>query len=121
MLSEARKYKLYLIMVEQSTSQQEEQRMVNIILANVGTVVVFRTGSPLDEQLILPLFKPFLEEGEITNLPSYNFYIRITAIEPQEPMSGRTLLLEDDGNKNVTDLVKVNSRKNYTVKFIDKE
>ena len=121
MLSEARKYKLYLTMAEQSTSQQEEQRMVNIILANVGTVVVFRTGSPLDEQLILPLFKPFLDEGEITNLPSYNFYIRITAIEPQEPMSGSTLLLEDGGNKEVADLVKTNSRKNYTVKFIDKE
>ena len=121
MLSEARKYKLYLTMAEQSTSQQEEQRMVNIILANVGTVVVFRTGSPLDEQLILPLFKPFLEEGEITNLPSFNFYIRITAIEPQEPMSGKTLLLEDDGNKKAVERVKTNSRKNYTVKFIDKE
>ena len=104
-------------MVEQSTSQQEEQRMVNIILANVGTVVVFRTGSPLDEQLILPLFKPFLEEGEITNLPSYSFYIRISAIEPQEPMSGRTLLLEDNGNKNVADLVKINSRNIYAIKF----
>jgi len=118
MLSEARKYKLYLIMAEQSTSQQEEQRMVNIILANVGTVVVFRTGSPLDEQLILPLFKPFLEEGEITNLPSYNFYIRITAIEPQEPMSGRTLLLENDGDKKIKERVIEFSRKSYAKLYL---
>ncbi len=114
MLSEARKYKLYLTMAEQSTAQQEEKRLVDIMLANVGTVVVFRTGSPLDEQLILPLFKPFLEEGEITNLPSYNFYIRITAIEPQEPMSGRTLLLENDGNKETADRVKESSREKYS-------
>jgi hypothetical protein len=44
MLSEARKYKLFLTMAEQSTSQQEQQRMVQIILANVGTLVCFRTG-----------------------------------------------------------------------------
>jgi hypothetical protein len=117
MLSEARKYKLFLTMAEQSTSQQEEQRMVNIILANVGTVVCFRTGSPLDEDLVLPLFQPFIESGEIANLSSYSFYIRIAAIQPQEPMSGQTLLLEDLGDGKVADLVKSNSRKNYAKKF----
>ncbi|EDK72729.1 type I site-specific restriction-modification system R (restriction) subunit [candidate division TM7 genomosp. GTL1] len=50
MLSEARKYKLYLTMAEQTTSQQDEQQMVNVILANVGTVICFRSGNPSDEQ-----------------------------------------------------------------------
>ncbi len=31
MLSESRKYKLFLTMAEQSTSQQDDQQMVNII------------------------------------------------------------------------------------------
>lgn len=92
MLSEARKYKVFLTMAEQSTQQQDDQKMVNIILANIGTVVVFRTGSPKDEEVLLPLFEPYIEKGEISNLSAYNFYCRITSVEAQEPMSGETIL-----------------------------
>lgn len=93
MLSEARKYKVFLTMAEQSTQQQDDQKMVNIILANVGTVIVFRTGSPKDEELLLPLFEPYIEKGEISNLSAYNFYCRISGVETQEPMSGETIVL----------------------------
>ena len=115
----SRKYKLFLTIAEQSTAQQEEQRMVNIILANVGTVVCFRTGSPLDEILVLPLFQPFIESGEIANLPSFNFYIRIAALQPQEPMSGETLLLKDKGSPTVSKQVRAMSRKHYATKHED--
>lgn len=94
MLSEARKYKVYLTMAEQSTQQQDDQKLVNIILANVGTVVAFRTGSPKDEDMLLPIFEPYIEHGEISNLPAYNFYIRIQSIESSEPISGETILTE---------------------------
>jgi hypothetical protein len=114
MLSEARKYKLFLTMAEQSTSQQDQQRLVDVILANVGTVICFRSGSPADERLVLPLFRPFIEEGEIANLPVYSFYARISAVHSQEPMSGVTLLLEDDGDKNIAKQVVEESRKKYT-------
>ena len=93
MLSEARKYKVYLTMAEQSTQQQDDQKLVNVILANVGTVVVFRTGSPKDEELLLPLFEPYIERGEISNLSAYNFYCRIIGVASQEPMSGETIQL----------------------------
>ncbi|MCA9348450.1 TraM recognition domain-containing protein, partial [Candidatus Saccharibacteria bacterium] len=93
MLSEARKYKLYLTMAEQSTQQQDDQKMVEVILANVGTIVAFRTGSPRDEELILPRFEPYIEKGEISNLPAYNFYCRISGKETNEPNSGETLLV----------------------------
>jgi hypothetical protein len=98
MLSEARKYKIFMIMAEQSTSQQEDQQMVNIILANVGTVVCFRTGSPQDELTLLPMFSPYIYQGEISNLPAFCFYMKLSAIQPQEPLSGQTLLLDDDGD-----------------------
>jgi hypothetical protein len=113
MLSEARKYKLYLTMAEQSTSQQDDSQMVSIILANVGTVICFRTGNPVDEKLILPLFQPYIDEGEITNLPSYNFYIRAAAVNSQEPSSGETVLLEKNGNDRTASLILWVSRKNY--------
>lgn len=113
MLSEARKYKLFLIMAEQSTSQQDQQRLVDIILANAGTVVVFRSGSPTDERLVLPLFSPYIEQGEIANLPSYNFYARIAAVHSQEPMSGLTVLLDNGGSEAVAKRVIESSRKLY--------
>ena len=120
MLSEARKYQLFLTMAEQSTSQQDQQRLVDIILANVGTVICFRSGSPADERLVLPLFKPFIEEGEIANLPSFNFYMRIAAVDAQEPLSGRTVLLDSDGSRTVAGKVKEFSRKHYAIEHKEK-
>jgi len=116
MLSEARKYKLFLTMAEQSTSQQDEQRLVDIILANVGTVICFRSGSPADERYVLPLFSPYIEQGEIANLPAYNFYARIAAVQTQEPMSGCTVLLGNEGSGATAKAVVEHSRKTYGVK-----
>lgn len=120
MLSEARKYKLFLTMAEQSTSQQDEQRLVQIILANVGTVICFRSGSPADERLVLPLFTPLIEQGEIANLPSYSYYVRIAAIQSQEPMSGVTVLLKDEGYTEIADRVRQSSRQLYAI-TVDEE
>ena len=117
MLSEARKYKLFLTMAEQSTSQQDDQQMVNTILANVGTVICFRTGNPADERLLLPLFAPYIEEGDIANLPAYNFYARLAAVRSQEPVSGQTLLLDDEGSGDIAAKVRIASQKNYAIRY----
>lgn len=116
MLSESRKYRLFMIMAEQSTSQQSDQQMVSIILANVGTVICFRTGNPQDEQRLLPLFSPYIEQGEISNLPAFNFYTKLSAIKAQEPLSGQTLLLEDDGSYKVRDAIVKHSRSAFAKK-----
>lgn len=113
MLSESRKYRLYLMMAEQSTSQQKDQQMVQIILANVGTVICFRTGNPSDEKLLLPLFAPYIDEGEISNQPPFNFYARFASTKSQEPLSGKTIVLSGDGDETVADEVKRLSRKTY--------
>jgi hypothetical protein len=119
MLSEARKYKLFLIMAEQSTSQQDQQRLVDIILANVGTVICFRSGSPADERYVLPLFYPYIEQGEIANLPAYNFYMRIAAISAQEPLSGETVVVEEAADEIVFKEVIRSSRKKYAKKVVE--
>lgn len=116
MLSEARKYKLFLTMAEQSTSQQDEQRLVDIILANVGTVVCFRSGSPSDERLVLPLFMPFIQQGEIANLPAYSYYVRISAVNAQEPMSGVTVVVKENGDESIARRVVETSRQLYAKK-----
>lgn len=117
MLSEARKYKLFLTMAEQSTSQQDDQQMVNIILANVGTIICFRSGNPSDERLVLPLFAPYVQEGEIANLSSYHFYVRVAAVNSQEPFSGETLLLDDSRLIGNAEEVINASRKNFSINY----
>lgn len=88
LLSEARKYRLNVVLAHQTVSQIEDRDFLQIILANVGTVIVFRTSSPLDEDTILPILLPQVNKHEISNLPSYHFYIKINALEPQDAFTG---------------------------------
>jgi hypothetical protein len=118
LLSESRKYKVYLTIAQQTTSQHSDQLMVNEILANVGTIVCFRTGSPLDEQYFLPFMDGRVEPGMILNQPRLHFYIKIMAETPQEAFSGETILITDRGNSGVTNKVIESSRKNYAAKYL---
>ena len=115
-LTESRKYRLYLTMAEQSTAQQDE-RLIEVMLNNVGTVVCFRTGSPRDERLILHQFSPLIETGDIINLPAYNFYIRIAAEKVYEPFSGQTLLQKSAGSVKVAANVQRVSKSSYGVRY----
>ncbi len=112
-LSESRKYKFFLTMAEQSTSQQDRDLTENI-LDNAGTVVCFRTGNPADEELMLHQFKDRIEEGEIMRLPKHNFYIRIGAGDAPETFSGETILITDQGSKEIANLVKKTSKELYS-------
>ncbi len=113
LLSGGRKFGLRLTIAEQSTAQQDDRNMVNVILANVGTVICFRTASPMDEELMLEQFSPYVEKGNIGNLPQYHFYMKLSAVKPEEPFSGITLpiVIERDEEK-IQQLIEA-SRKNY--------
>ena len=117
MLSEGRKYKLRVTIAEQSTSQQDDKNIVNVILANVTTVVCFRSANYIDEELMLNQFAPYIDRGEIANLPRYNFYIKVSALQPEEPFSGETVYtpLKKD-TKKIEKLIEA-SRKNWTIKY----
>lgn len=118
MLSGSRKYKFFLTIAEQSTKQQEDDRLTEGILSNVSTAVCFRTGSYDDEVLMLHRFEPFLKEGDIGNLPTYNFYIRIQAQDSIEPMSGKTIVLPpEEASQSIADEVIEASRANYATTY----
>ena len=117
MLSEGRKYKLRVTIAEQTSSQQHDRDIVNVILANVTTVVCFRSANYIDEELMLNQFAPYVDRGEIANLPKYNFYIKVSALEPEEPFSGETIYtpLKKD-NKKIEKLIEA-SRENWAIKY----
>lgn len=115
-LSESRKYKLYITMAEQSTAQQDPEIVENI-LNNAGTVVCFRTSSPEDERYMLHQFQSSVNKGEISSLSAFNFYMRIAAVKAQQPFSGETVLLENTGSEVIAESVVTASRKNYAIKY----
>jgi hypothetical protein len=117
LLSGGRKFGLRLTIAEQSTSQQEDRNVVNVILANTGTVICFRTASPVDEQLMLAQFTPYVSPGDIVNLPRYRFYMKLSAVEPEEPFSGETIPIVFDHDQDKVQEVVEASRNNFAIKY----
>lgn len=116
MLSESRKYKLNLILAEQSTQQQNNKQLTEIILANVGTIIAFKSGSPADAKMLLPLFEPHVKLAEFINLPAFNFYAKLAALNPREPISGMTKLIAHPPEKIRQEAVVRSSRSKFAVK-----
>lgn len=117
MLSEGRKYKLRVTIAEQSTSQQDDRNIVNVILANVTTVVCFRSANYIDEELMLNQFSPNVTRGEIANLPKYNFYIKVSALEPEEAYSGETIYIPVKKDTKKFEKLIESSRKNWAIVY----
>lgn len=116
-LSEARKYRLSAILAHQTVSQIQDKDLVNVTLANTGSIICFRTANPEDERMILPQFIPYIQQGEIASLPSFNFYMKISALNPEEPFSGQTIAVEPvQDNEKVDEVVRL-SRENYASKY----
>lgn len=120
-LSEARKYHLDAILAHQTTSQVEDPKLVQITLANTGSVICFRTASTEDERLILPQFRPDIDIGEIANLPSYHFYMKKSAIVSEEPFSGVTTPVSIKPNRKLIAEVIKSSRCLYAKPYVLKK
>ena len=118
-LSEARKYRLNAILAHQTTSQLQDKSLINVILANVGTTISFRTANPEDARLILPQFIPNVKAGDIENLPSFHFYIKVSAINPEEAFSGETIPVKVDWHKKNVEKIINESRNNFATYFIE--
>ena len=116
-LSEARKYRLDTILAHQTISQIEDKDLLKVILANVGTVIAYRTSNPTDEDFILPLFKPHVKEHQIASLPSFNFYIKIHGLSPQDAFTGTTSDFKIPNDDRTLQTIVENSRNMYGVKI----
>lgn len=111
-LSEARKYRLSVTLAHQNTVQIEDD-LLETIIGNCGTLICFRTTSPKDEIKLLPVFMPEVEKGQMANLPSYSFYMKINAIQPQATFSGEIENFVVKTNIDIQSRVIVNSQQVY--------
>lgn len=74
-LSEARKYRLNLIMGHQYIEQLPEE-VASAVFGNVGTLVVFRVGAT-DAEALVKEFSPTFTEEDLVNLPKYNVCLKL--------------------------------------------
>jgi len=74
-LSEARKYRLNLIVGHQYVEQLDET-VSSAIFGNVGTYVVFRVGAA-DAEVLVKEFEPFFLEEDLVNLPKFHVYLKL--------------------------------------------
>ncbi len=74
-LSEARKYRLNLIIAHQYIAQVPEE-VRDAVFGNVGTIITFRVGAQ-DAEFLEQEFAPVFEINDIVNLPKYNIYLKL--------------------------------------------
>ncbi|MEK7511145.1 MAG: type IV secretion system DNA-binding domain-containing protein [Patescibacteria group bacterium] len=74
-LSEARKYKLNLIMAHQYVEQMEEE-VAAAVFGNVGTTIAFRVG-PFDAEKLEVVFAPEFEPEDLVNLGFAQIYLSL--------------------------------------------
>ena len=78
-LSEARKYRLNLLVAHQYINQlifDGNSTVRDAIFGNVGTIISFRVGAE-DAEFLEKEFQPVFEANDIVNLPKYNIYLKL--------------------------------------------
>lgn len=89
-LSEARKYKLALIIAHQYIAQMEES-VRDAVFGNVGTSVSFRVG-PLDSEMLEKVYAPQFVANDLVNLGFAQIYLSLMINDMgSQPFSARTL------------------------------
>lgn len=74
-LSEARKYRLNLILANQYITQLEET-VRDAIFGNAGTLITFRVGA-VDAEFMEKEFEPIFMMNDLVNLPKYHIYLKL--------------------------------------------
>lgn len=74
-LSEARKYRLNLIIAHQFIAQLLE-KIRDSIFGNVGSMIVFRVGAT-DAEFLAKYFEPVFKQNDLANIDNFNAYVKL--------------------------------------------
>lgn len=115
-LSEARKYRLNLVVANQFIGQVEEE-IKNAVFGNVGTIACFRVGVT-DASYLAHEFTPVFTEEDLLNIERYHVYTKTTV--KNEPVPPFSMDLTKDmekqaktANKRVAEIITEMSRLKY--------
>lgn len=113
-LSEARKYRLDLIIAHQYIEQIDEAVQA-AVFGNVGTIACFRVGAN-DAEFLAKEFAPVFDETDLVNLAKYDIYLRLMIDGvASDPFSATTLPPISGGTDNEEKVIRI-SRERYAEK-----
>ena len=121
-LSEARKYRLDLILAHQYIEQLTE-KVKPAVFGNVGTMISFRVGASDAEELAKEFMPTFTEE-DLVNLPKYEMYLKLMIDGiTSSPFSARGLppLTEDERTGQEEKTIRFSREKYATPRSIVEE
>lgn len=111
-LSEARKYRLSLMLANQFIGQLDD-KVKEAIFGNVGSLMSFRTG-PEDAEFMVKQFTPQFDEHDMVNIPNYTAAVKmISGGVPTTPFSLKTLPAGGMADTAVAEAVRDLSRAKY--------
>lgn len=111
-LSEARKYRLNLILAHQYIDQLSDE-VRSAVFGNVGTTVCFRVGAE-DSEFLERQFAPEFTAENLVNLPNYHIYLRLMIDGvSSKPFSAKTLPPIKSQSESLKDVIIENSRRKY--------
>ncbi len=112
-LSEARKYRLDLIVAHQYIEQLGDV-VKSAVFGNVGTMIMFRVGAE-DAEFLEKEFGPTFTETDLVSLPNYHIYLKLMIDGvTSEPFSATTLPPVGIRTNNRDKIVRV-SRERYAL------
>ncbi|MFH1930133.1 MAG: type IV secretion system DNA-binding domain-containing protein [Pseudomonadota bacterium] len=118
LLSEARKFKMGLVLATQYAAQlgnptTKENDLLSAILGNVGTTLIFRLGQT-DATQLAPALHPYFTSLDIIGLPNWRGYARLQAgRDSTPPFSFRTQIDETPYNEKIASKIQRISREKY--------
>ncbi len=111
-LSEARKYRLNLILAHQYIEQLNENVRA-AIFGNVGTITCFRVGAE-DAEFLEKEFLPEFNANDLVNLGKYDIYIKLMIDGlASKPFSAQTIEPFEPSPESYKDVVIENSQRKY--------
>jgi len=119
-LSEARKYRLDLIIAHQYIEQLDE-KVKSAVFGNVGTIMSFRVGGE-DAEFLAKEFFPTFTEDDLLNLTKYNVYMKLMIDGvASEPFSAVTIPPLQILTNNREKIIKVSRERYSTPKSVVEE
>lgn len=111
-LSEARKYRMNLIVANQFISQLSDE-VREAVFGNIGTIISFRTG-PNDADYLVKQFSPVFNDRDLVNMPNFNAAIRLMSKGlPTQPFNLSTLPPLGESNPQLAAALKKLSAAKY--------
>ncbi|PJA45232.1 hypothetical protein CO174_04365 [Candidatus Uhrbacteria bacterium CG_4_9_14_3_um_filter_50_9] len=114
-LSEARKYRLNLIIAHQYIGQlvkNNDTKIKEAVFGNVGTTYVARIG-PEDVETLEKIYSPEFSGYDLINSDKYTWYVKMIVDNSQMKPFTMNLVPESSGDRELSDAIKELSRLKY--------